>query len=231
LPTTDEQKAICRVLNALHAQGANWVRRAPKNNVKALRTAQGKFSTIAVAELETLLMHATARGSFDATKVVFIEPPPKEGDAVAALWCRWDYEQTPPRCGFYLGVWSLQPPFPKPPGGASAGQHVAFVGYRFETPEAGTNHNYYHAQPCRSMGYKGDEIESALPISYRMPTWPIAATCALELLLCFVASMYGFDGLRKLRDALNDDVAARGNQLLQSALKTILALGWPKPAS
>ena len=65
--------------------------------------------------------------------------------------------------------------------------------------EAGTNHNYYHAQPCRSTGQKDDEVEMALPISYRMPTWPIAATCALELLLCFVASMYGMNGLRQLK--------------------------------
>jgi hypothetical protein len=124
-----------------------------------------------------------------------------------------------------------QPPFPKPSDGTPAGHHVAFIGYRFETPERGTNHNYYHAQPCRSMGQKDDEVETALPISYRMPTWPIAATCALELLLCFVASMYGLDGLRQLQHALNDDVAARGNRLLQSALKAMFALGWPKAES
>jgi len=208
----------------------DWVRRALPNRARALNVAQGKFSPIAARELETLLMHGMPKGGFDETKVLFLEPPAKEGTAVAALWCRWDYEQDPPRCGFYLGLWSLQPPFPKPLDGGSVRHHVAFIGYRFETPEFGTNHNYYHAQPCRSMGQKGDEIETALPISYRMPTWPIAATCALELLLCFVASMYGMNGLQHLQDALNSDVSARGNHLLQSALKEIFALRRPKPA-
>jgi hypothetical protein len=230
LATTEEQKAICHVLHALRAAGDDWVRRRLSNPARALKTAQSKFSAIARRELETLLMHGTPKGSFDDTKVLFLEPPAKEGTAVAALWCRWDYEQDPPRCGFYLGLWSLQPPFPKPSDGASVRHHVAFIGYRFETPEYGTNHNYYHAQPCRSMGQKDDQIESALPISYRMPTWPIAATCALELLLCFVASMYGMNGLQRLQDDLNSDVAARSNRLLQSAMKEIFGLRRSKPA-
>jgi hypothetical protein len=78
------------------------------------------------------------------------------------------------------------------------------------------------------MGQKDDEVETALPISYRMPTWPIAATSALELLLCFVASMYGMNGLRQLQETLNNDVAARGNRMLQSALRTVFALCWPQ---
>jgi hypothetical protein len=231
LATTDEQKAIYRVLNVLRAEGAECIRRGHPNAARALKNAQGKYSPIDAGELETLLMHGPSKGAFDKSKVLFLQPPAKEGAAATALWCRWDYECDPPRCGFYVGLWSRQPPFPKPPDGASAGHHIAFIGYRFETPEMGTNHNYYHAQPCRSMGQKDDEIETALPISYRMPTWPIAATCALELLLCFVASMYGFRGLRQLQDALNNDVAARGSRLLQSALKATFASGWPKPAA
>jgi hypothetical protein len=227
LATTEEQKAICHVLNALHAAGDQWVRKGLPNPVRALNAVKSKFSPIRRRELETLLMHGATRGCFADSDVLFLEPPAKEGTAAAALWCRWDYEQDPPRCGFYLGIWSLQPPFPKV-AGAPPGHHVAFVGYRFETPETGDNHNYYHAQPSRSMGPKNDEIETALPISYRMPTWPIAATCALELLLCSVASMYGMNGLRLLQDTLNGDVASRNNNLLQIALKAVFTLGWPK---
>ena len=230
LPTTDEQKAIYHVLNVLREEGVEWIRRGHPNASGALKNAQGKYSHIAAGELETLLMHGMPKGGFDKTRVLFLQPPAKEGTAVAALWCRWDYERDPPKCGFYIGLWSRQPPFPKPPEGGSTEHHIAFIGYRFETPEMGTNHNYFHVQPCRSMGQKDDEIETALPISYRMPTHPVAATCALELLLCTVASMYGMNGLRQLQDALNDDVSARSNRLLQSALKAIFALCWPKPA-
>lgn len=225
MPTTDEQKALFHVLRALRVEGDTWLRHeAPKAN-RAVKLAKAKFEAVDENELSTLLMHGGPKGSFDDAKVVYLLPPPKEDAAVAAIWCRWDYDRALPRCGYYFGMWSPQRPFPRPEV-ANEDRHIAFVGYRFETPEDDENHNYYHAQPCRSMGRKDDEIESALPISNRMPTWPVAATSALELLLCLVTAIYGMDGTRRLRDALNEDVAARKNILLSSALSAVLGLGY-----
>ncbi|CAO3417860.1 hypothetical protein [Azospirillum doebereinerae] len=170
-------------------------------------------------------MHGGKKGSFDEARVIYLKPPVKEDTAVAALWCRWDYEKPLPRCGFYFGLWSAQSAFPKPAEDAGVVErHVAFTGYRFETPEEDDNHNYYHAQPCRSMGRKDDEIDVALPVSNRIPTWPIAAAGALELLLCLVTSLYGMKGLRELRDKLHEDAKARQNKLLIAALKSVAAL-------
>ena len=80
-------------------------------------------------------------------------------------------------------MWSQREAFPNP-NPENGRRYVAFLGFRYETPEDGDNHDYYHAQPCQSMG---DGVRSrwtnALPISERNPTFPLAAQSSLELLL------------------------------------------------
>ena len=131
------------MLKALHIEGAEWVRRGAPKADQAIKLAQAKFCAIERRQLDTMLMHGARNGGFEETEVMFLHPPAKEDAAVAAIWCRWDYEKEPPRCGYYLGIWSPQLPFPAPPDQEKAqDRHIAFVGYRFETPEDGDNHNY-----------------------------------------------------------------------------------------
>lgn len=224
MATTEEQKAIYYILRTLRIWGENWLRRELPKATPAVKIAKAKFDAVDDASLSTLLMHGGPTGSFDQTKVVYLRPPPKEDTAVAAIWCRWDYDNqlSIESCGYYFGLWSLQDFFPKVQ--ASDQSHIAFIGYRFETPETGENHNYFHAQPCRSMGKKDDEIESALPISNRMPTWPVAARSGVELLLCLVTAIYGMKGMDELRTAIGEDVSARKNGPLRKAIDNILSL-------
>lgn len=224
MAAADEQKAIWHVLRLLRTDGDDWSRHhRPKAAIPAVRVAEGKFTPLEEAELEAHLIHRGKKGEFEENQVVFLKPPAKDPSAVAGVWCRWDYEKTPPRCGFYFGLWSAQPPFPKadPP---SDDLHTGFVGYRFETPEDGDNHNFYHAQPCRSLGAKDDPIEHAIPISQRDPTFPLAAGNALELLLCLVTSLYGMNGLLALQDKVLSDTKAQRNELIVKALSTVLGL-------
>lgn len=222
----DEQKALGHVLRILRTEGSEWMRhRRPSGPeaVMAARTAQGKFGEIEGQALERHFLHGDKKGEFEGSEVIWLKPPKKDPAAVAGIWCRWDYEKALPQCGFYYGLWSAQHAFPvaTPP---DPNKYPAFVGYRFETPEKGDNHNYYHAQPCRSMGAKDDPVEHGLPISERDPTWPLAATNALELLLCLVTALHGMDGLARIRDAVNDDPKVRRNELVKTALDKLLAL-------
>ena len=162
-------------------------------------------------------------GQFGNGQVIYVRPPAKEKSAVAALWCRWSFSVEPAICGFYYGIWSTQPPFPvsDPPNGD---KYTAFLGFRYETPERGDNHNYYHAQPCRSMGPGDEPIGEALPVSERNPTWPLPADSPLELLLCLVTSLYGMSGLRDLRSRVLENPQTRGNRVLCQSLDRLLTL-------
>lgn len=227
---TEEQKVIYRVLERLRESGDDWLRYRAKSAEEPYKVARGRYSAVSQNDLLNALVHGGLKGQLDHTQVIFFEPPAKEVGSVAALWCRWDYETDLPRCGFYFGLWSSELAFPAPKITDYPQKHVAFIGYRFETPEDGDNHNFYHAQPCRSMGRKDDEVEVSLPVSSRMPTWPIAASNALELLLCLVAALYGLEGLREVRNKLYQDVKLRTNAELRNALVAVLSLGYPKPA-
>ena len=209
---TAEQQAIFVVLRQLRTDDLDRTRPPPDANA-VLKVARTQFTPLGRYELDTLEHRSTGR--FPVGSVIYIDPPSREKSAVAALWCRWDFNAYLPRCGFYLGIWSAQRGFPNPNSGH---KHPAFTGFRYETPEDGDNHDYYHAQPCRSMG--GDEdVRCALPISPRVPTFPLAAQSSLALLLCLVTSVYGMAGLKKLQSK----VSGR-NKLLRQSIEDILEL-------
>lgn len=219
----EEQEAIWLVLQKLHSHGDDWTRHdRPTAAAVPAAVAVAKFTPISDSELSTKLLWEGKAGEFDENKVIYVVPPDRDRSAVAGIWCRWNFDRDLPKCGFYYGVWSSQPRFPavEPP---DADRFTAFVGYRFETPEQGDNHNYYHSQPCRGMGEKAAALEQALPVSHHVPTWPLAANSSLELLLCLVTSLYGMNGMVKLKTDLLAEPQGRNNTTLNAALSHVLA--------
>lgn len=214
MATTDEQQAIFAVLRQLLTDGVDWKRRNASTTMDVSKAAQ-QFTALKEYELDW--MGSQSRYKFQAEKVIHIAPPSES--AVAALWCRWNFDEAPSICGFYFGIWSAQPAFPN----LSVGdKHTAFIGFRYETPEVGDNHDYYHAQPCRSMG--DTAVVCSLPISSRFPTFPLAAQSSLKLLLCLVTSVYGMIGLKKLQSKVYGDPSMRRNTLLRQSIEDILEL-------
>ena len=187
-----------------------------------VREARGKFNPINQQDLTQFLSRGQS-GQFGHDQAIYIAPPPKEKSAVAALWCRWDFDLAPPKCAFYFGIWSEKPSFPTVDT-SEGSKHTAFVGFRYETPEVGDNHAYYHAQPCRSMGARDDPIVHALPLSWRYPTFPLAAKSPLDLLLCLVVSLYGMNGLSEMQAQILEDGGMRKNTCLRNAFDEILSI-------
>lgn len=211
---TDEQQAIFAVLRQLLTDGVDWKRRNASAPREVSKEAQ-QFTPLKEYELEWI--GSQSRSQFKAENVIHIAPPSES--AVAALWCRWDFDEAPSICGFYFGIWSAQPAFPNLNVG---NKHTAFIGFRYETPEVGDNHDYYHAQPCRSMG--DTDVVCSLPISPRFPTFPLVAQSSLELLLCLMTSVYGMDGLKELQSKVSGIPSMRRNTLLCNSIQRILEL-------
>ena len=177
----------------------------PANNVSQLRSS------------------TSVEGNLGASRVIRLQPPTHHSDRLVVLWCRWNFGQTPAQCGYYYGNWYLL----RPPGssGGAGSRVVGFLGYRFETPEIGENHNYYHCQPCLNFGTKEDPpVSHAIERSAYDPTWPIAASDSVELLLCLVLALYGFDEFRRIDAELMSIRAASRNSRLTKALSAIKAL-------
>ena len=194
-------------------------RRGPQTP-SAADNAAGSFSPLTEWQLDAYLLHRR-RGEFNEAEAIYIQPPPREKHTIAAIWCRWDFDLPLPRCAFYLGLWSAKPPTP---GADSSATRPVFLALRYETPEDGDNHNFYHAQPCRSMGSRDRQMGNALPVPERNPTFPLAAESSLELLLCLVTSIYGMRGLTTLKSSLSEQAAIRRNDTLWRSLDRILGL-------
>ena len=128
------------------------------------------------------------RGEFMSDEVIRVEPPGHDV-IMAALRCKWDLDADATWCSFYLGIWL---------------QDGRFIGFRFEPPEVGDNHNYYHSQPCLTMG-DGKPIVQALKVPERNPTLPLPAKSSLDLLLCLVLSIHGMAGLKKMKADFDRD--------------------------
>ncbi len=226
MPATEEQKAILSVLSLLLTTGEEWTRRRQQSSKEAkivAGAAKGKFTPLSKNELKSHILHGGKCGQFGASEAVYIKPPARENSAVAALWCRWNFNLNPASCWFHFGIWSAQPSFPT--SEASDGRkYPAFMGFRYEAPETGENHNYYHVQPCRTIGPKDNVISQALPISQRNPTWPLPADSSLDLLLCLVTSLYGMKGVTSLAERVQKDPVMRNYKILAESFKKILKL-------
>lgn len=203
-----ERKAIRFILQQLIREGEEWARDASRAAKAAKRAATGRFVPLDTSTLHHQFQNQPLHGDFGES-AVYIAPPQKEGNVPIALWCRWNFGGTRAAAKYYLGMWLTS---------------SRFIGYRFEPPERGDLHNYYHSQPCKVLGRREGEIKGALPIPISAPTWPLAATSAVELLLCVVLSVRGMAGLQDLRKSVVHNSAARQNRVLMGAVENVLLL-------
>ena len=226
MPATDEQKAILAVLLLLQRLGEEWRWSERRRTARdPASVAVGRFTHLRDYEVENYILHGgVTAGAFDYDQAIYIRPPRGTRTAVSVLWCRWDFGQAVAAWGFHVGIWSKRGRRCRSPR-PSGDEELAFVGFRYETPGCGGNHNYYHAQPCRTLAKDGPVIVEALPISDRNPTWPLAAESPLELLLCFVMSLYGREGIDELACKVQEDVRIRRQQMLLSAIRKMQNLG------
>lgn len=215
-----EQEAIFFVLEILARRGESYARKATALNSRILEAA-ATHTLVPANNVSQLRSTTGAEGSLGALRVIRLIPPKHHSDRLVVLWCRWDFGKSPAKCGYYYGNWY----FLRPPGANNGPKILGFLGYRFETPEAGNNHNYYHCQPCMNFGDKDDPpAPYAIERSVYDPTWPVAAKNSIELLLCLVLSLYGFDEFRNIEAELLTVRAASRNAPLTEAIKAIKAL-------
>ena len=199
----DERKAVRHVLRALLLDGEEWGKqRSPVPSAGA-----GSFRALRQRQLDAYLLHGGG-GQFKAGEGIRIRPPRREAH-MAAIWCKWRSHGARLDCWFFLGIW------------LGNGQFIAF---RFEPPEQGDNHNYYHSQPCRSMGWEGTPEYKTMRVPERNPTWPLPATSSLDLLLCLVVSIRGMIGLEELKLRIDREGIGRQNKLLATAFGRMTAL-------
>ena len=80
--------------------------------------------------------------------------------------------------------------------------NAAAIGYRFESPEGGNKHNYYHAQPIRSFSI--DEMKWPLPscprwLPNKYPTFALDVQNLPSLFVSLFISLYGLNFVQEMQ--------------------------------
>ncbi len=205
---TDEQRAVALIFEYLHQEGLDWFRNADIEGLEYYKKIRAGYDF--VDEEQVGQIRAKPASQFPKRHVSVMVPPAKHKHPLLALWVRWNFKAAAAECGYYIGFWS-----------EFDGAH-SFVGFRFESPEEGEQHDYFHCQPCRNLGDRERDDEMAVPISQRTPTFPLPARNSAELALAMVLALRGRSGFEEFRrKMLVRVVEARNSSVLQAGLKKI----------
>ena len=207
----EQFEAITLILEQLKVQGLGWYRKAKLGDVELFeRRISGGFSILDSGEAWNI--GRKPKGSFPAKTILIMAPSRREQEALKAIWLRWDFTAKPIEFRLFLGQW------------AEINGQKAFIAFRFEAPESGAQHNYYHCQPCRNLGDR-EPVPGAALISEHFPTIPLYASNIVELTVCALLSSMGHEELKQFFRKLLSQPACASNAALTSAQTHFLKLG------
>lgn len=173
----EEREAVRSILESLKTEGLKWYRLAKVAEVDRFdRLLSGNFNIFDGVE-HTALPRKPA-GSLPAKKILVMPPSGGEQEEILGLWLRWNFGESPIAFRLFIGQW------------AKIDDTKTFIAFRFEAPEQGEKHNYFHCQPCRNFGDK-DRVPEAALVSEHFPTIPINASNIVELTVCALMACMG----------------------------------------
>jgi hypothetical protein len=192
----EEREAVRLILDNLQAAGLSWYRHAKTTEVDMFESRiSGNFAIFDGGEHHNLPRKPV--GSLPAKKILVMPPSGSEEEEILGLWLRWNFDSNPFAFRLFVGQW------------AKVDGAKTFIAFRFEAPETGDKHNFYHCQPCRNFGDK-ERVPNAALVSEHFPTIPINAFNIVELTVCALMACMGHShakafGRKLLRNSAADN--------------------------
>ncbi|TAZ45339.1 hypothetical protein ELH75_34980 [Rhizobium leguminosarum] len=200
---TDHYDAVTLILERLKTEGLSWYRSATRGDVDLFeRRVSGNFSVFDSGELHQIGRKPV--GSLPSKKILIMPPLGREKESVLGMWLRWDFDADPYEFRLFLGHWS------------EIEGEKSFIAFRFEAPEQGEEHDFYHCQPCRNFGDKV-KVPHAVPVSEHFPTVPINASNIVELTACAIMAVFGRKETRRFFQKMMRDSGFSTNNALRTA--------------
>lgn len=205
----DELETVRDLLDRLAQHGLEWFRRAVPDDVAYLKPATDDGHRY-LEPSEIVRSFLTSPGEFPKKGVALMQPDKRHANSVIGLWVRWDTSGEQHSFRLFLGQWLADE------------EPSTFIAYRFETPEQGDKHDFFHCQPCRNFG-DGEVLRSAVRVSEHFPTIPIQARDIVELVVCAMMALLGRTRTDQfLRKLIRDDMAFAGRDRLRDVRKFLL---------
>lgn len=195
----EEREAVRLILESLKADGLSWYRHAKTTEVDVFeRRISGSFAIFEGGEHHTLPRKPV--GSLPTKKILVMPPSGSEEEEILGLWLRWNFDDSPFAFRLFIGQW------------AKVEGTKTFLAFRFEAPEKGDKHDFYHCQPCRNFGDK-EHVPNAALVSQHFPTIPINASNIVELTVCALMACMGHSHLKDFSRKLMRNPAADNARL------------------
>lgn len=172
-----------KLLFHLYQDGRDWVTALAGDD---WRRSAGKPGPVADLGIHLIgeewgaqhLLHGTSNPADPAPRKGFLIRPGKFGEATLTVLVPFILVNgAEPRLSLQLGVLGRD------------GQQGTFFGYRFESPEVGDEHHFFHTQPVKAFGH-GTPIQYAVAwYPDRYPAFPLAARDAIELIASLLVAI------------------------------------------
>jgi hypothetical protein len=179
----EQYEAVILILERLKTEGLSWYRRAARDDVDLFeRRVSGNFAVFDGGEIHEIGRKPV--GCLPSKKILIMPPLGREKESVLGMWLRWNFAADPFEFRLFLGHWS------------EIDGSKSFIAFRFEAPEQGEEHDFYHCQPCRNFGDK-EKVRHAVPVSEHFPTVPVNASNIVELTTCAIMAVLGRKDTRR----------------------------------
>jgi hypothetical protein len=171
-----------QLLHHLYRDGRAWVADLPKADWRRLAVRPGPVADLGMYLItedwaaQQLLRGMSTPADVTPRKGFAIRPGKHSELALPVLVPFVIANEATPRLSLQLGMLQRD------------GDGGSFFGYRFESPEPGDEHNFFHSQPVKGFGH-GPPVKYAVAwYPDRHPAFPLAATNAVELIAAMLVS-------------------------------------------
>lgn len=178
------------LLGRLYREGDRWFRSLSREDwrrqdIEKILTECRVMRFAHADDLQTTLQQYAAEKISRPRKALFVEPWDKAADSLLLLEpvFQKSADGKSPKVSLYLGAVSR----------AKDRRH--FMGYRYEGPEGGQSHNFYHAQPI--VGFDG--VPTPYSLAWYPDKWPTHALNVKNDCQLLLALMLAFQGMSKVQ--------------------------------
>ena len=191
----EEKELVRQILFWLWRKHEQWSRRARGQSKELYSRLSSIYPKITEENLERSLASKDKTGSL-GSEFVFLTPP----DGVALqpiITLSYDFGVRVPVLKIRIGLFAL------------VNNSLAAIGFRFETPETGGLHNFYHTQIIDTLapGTGTGRLPSQEWLPQSRPALALNAVNAVTLLMSLLLSLYDRQFETELGSALRNQLA------------------------
>lgn len=188
----EEQELVRQILLWLWRRHDQWSRRARGRAKDLYAKLSLIYPKITEENLERSFTSSGRTGSF-GRDVMFLTPP--DGPVLQPIvFLSYDFAARVPVLKIRIALFGL------------VQDSLAAIGFRFETPETGDTHNFYHSQMIDSLAPNLGRLPSQAWLPQTQPALALNAVNAVTLLMSVLLSLYDRQFERELVSALRNQL-------------------------